>query len=250
MIRLSVIIAVLNSHEVFRRQCAYIRAQQWPDDVELIIMDDGSDPPLSAPFEPVPHLRILQTHDMRPWTVELARNAGARAAQGALLLMTDIDYIIPRQAIELALTLKDDKMRFRRQFGVLLEDGRLTQEVDVLRQYGLTEQRIAERGVELPPHPNNFVMRAEAFWSLGGYREDLVDRPYPNKGDTYFKQAWAHAFEAGRLTLDERRETLYMFPNGQYCGDVDADPLGLFHTLTRKTSANHWYTHPRQYARA
>jgi len=34
---------------------------------------------------------------------------------------------------------------------------------------------------------------------------------------------------------------LLMFPNGQYCGDVDYNPFGLFHTLTRKTDKNHWY---------
>jgi hypothetical protein len=97
----------------------------------------------------------------------------------------------------------------------------------------------------MSPHPNNFVMRKETFWRLGGYQEDLVDRPYPNKGDTYFKRTWAEAYEKGQVTLCEYRPTLYMFPNGQWCGDVDADPLGLFHTLTRKTPMNHWFTHPR-----
>ena len=161
------------------------------------------------------------------------------------LLMTDLDYIIPRDAIDSALTLTEDKMRFKRQFGVLQPDGSFTQDLDVLRTYGLSEQRILERGTRLAPHPNNFVMRKEAFWRIGGYREDLVDRPYPNKGDTYFKRAWAQAYERGELTLRDSRPTLYMFPSGQWCGDVDADPLGLFHTLTRKTPNNHWYTHQR-----
>jgi hypothetical protein len=29
-----------------------------------------------------------------------------------------------------------------------------------------------------------------------------------------------------------------MFPNGQYCGDVDYNPFNLFHALTRKTEYN------------
>jgi len=209
-----------------------------PDSVEFIILDDGSDVPLKGEMR---NLTIYFTNDKRPWTVELARNLGARMARGEYFLMTDIDYIIPKDAIESALELKEDKMRFKRQFGVLDENGNLTQDFDVLRKYGLLESRIQERGVNLAPHPNNFVMRKEAFWSLGGYQEDLVDRPYPNKGDTYFKRAWSRAYENGAVTMCEYRPTLYMFPNGQYCGDVDYNPFNLFHDLTRKTETNYWY---------
>ncbi len=35
-----------------------------------------------------------------------------------------------------------------------------------------------------------------------------------------------------------------MFPNGKYCegGDVDTNPFGLFHTLSRKTPVNRYHT--------
>jgi hypothetical protein len=157
--------------------------------------------------------------------------------------MTDIDYIIPRDAIDAVRTLKEDKAGFHREFGVLDENGNLTQDFDILRTYGLLESRIKERGTHLPPHPNNFIMRKETFWKLGGYREDLVDRPYPNKGDTYFKRAWAAALEKGNVTIQDPnlRKTLFMFPNGQYCGDVDYNPFELFHNLSRKTKENYWY---------
>ena len=45
-IKLSIIIPVLNSHEIVRRQIAHFKKMNLPDDVELIIVDDGSDPPL------------------------------------------------------------------------------------------------------------------------------------------------------------------------------------------------------------
>ena len=45
-IRLSIIIPVLNSHEIVRRQIEHFKKMDLPDDVELIIVDDGSDPPL------------------------------------------------------------------------------------------------------------------------------------------------------------------------------------------------------------
>jgi glycosyltransferase involved in cell wall biosynthesis len=240
--KLSIIISVLNSPEIFRRQLIHWTRMNLPDEVEFIILDDGSDVPLKGEMR---NLIVHPTNDKRSWTVELARNLGARMARGEYLLMTDIDYIIPRDAIESALTLTEDKMRFKRQFGVLDENGDFTQDFDVLRKYGLLETRIEGRGTNLPPHPNNFVMRKETFWKLGGYREDLVDRPYPNKGDTYFKRTWAGAYDKGQVTMRESRPTLFMFPNGQYCGDVDFNPLGLFHDLSRKTTSNHWYMNPR-----
>jgi hypothetical protein len=55
------------------------------------------------------------------------------------------------------------------------------------------------------------------------------------------------AYEAGEIRdFDdmigfEHRPILYMFPNGKYCGDVDHNPFGLFHTLTRKTKQNPYY---------
>jgi len=240
--KLSIIISVLNSPEIFRRQLIHWTRMNLPDEVEFIILDDGSDVPLKGEMR---NLIIHPTNDKRPWTVELARNLGARMARGEYLLMTDIDYIIPRDAIDSALTLTEDKMRFKRQFGVLDESGDFTQDFDVLRKYGLLESRIEGRGTNLPPHPNNFVMRKETFWKLGGYQEDLVDRPYPNKGDTYFKRTWAKAYDRGQVTMRVSRPTLFMFPNGQYCGDVDFNPLGLFHDLSRKTTNNYCYMKQR-----
>ena len=45
-IKLSIIIPVLNSHEIVRRQVEHFKRMDLSDDVELIIVDDGSDPPL------------------------------------------------------------------------------------------------------------------------------------------------------------------------------------------------------------
>jgi glycosyltransferase involved in cell wall biosynthesis len=242
--KLSIIISILNSHEIVRRQYLHFKNMNLPDSVEIIFIDDGSEPPLAYPYG-LKNFLMIVTGDKRSWTVELARNAGARLARGEYLLMTDIDYIIPLEAIEAAFHLKEDKAGFKRQFGILDENGKFSQDYDELRKYGLLEKRLKERGTQMTPHPNNFIMRRETFWKLGGYREDLVDRPYPNRGDTYFKRTWAEAFERGEVTIQDPnlRKMLYMFPNGQYCGDVDYNPFGLFHNLTRKTAENYWYTH-------
>jgi glycosyltransferase involved in cell wall biosynthesis len=253
--KLSIIISVLNSHEIVRRQLLHFKRMALPGDVEIILLDDGSFPALTDTVG-VPNLTIQPTGNhhasgsVSGWTVELARNQGARMAKGEYLLMTDIDYVIPREAIETVYTLKEDKAGFHREFGVLDENGNLTQDFAELRRYGLLESRIKARGTHLPPHPNNFIMRKSTFWQLGGYREDLAGKPYPNKGDTYFKRAWAKACEAGEATIQDAnlRATLYMFPNGQFCGDVDYNPFGLFHDLSRKSEANHWYLKQRDNA--
>jgi len=50
----------------------------------------------------------------------------------------------------------------------------------------------------------------------------------------------------GKVKMDHsERPVLFMFPNGQWCGDVDYNPFGMFHDLSRKSAHNHWYMHPR-----
>ena len=239
--RLSIIVPVLNSHEIVRRQILHFKQMDLPDDIEIIYMDDGSEPPLSFPDHGLKNFSIYQTNDSRPWTWALARNSGARLAKGKYLLMTDLDYIIPKNAIESALEFNGLKMRFKREFGVLDETGNFTQDIDVLKTYGLLLERIKTRGVKLAPHPNNFVMRKDLFFAMGGYREDHISLPYPQGEDTLFKRTWAEWLKVGRVRDHDYRPTIYMFPNGRYCGGVNYNPFGLFHNLSRKSERNHWY---------
>jgi hypothetical protein len=245
--RLSIVVAVLNSHEVVRRQLLHFQKMPVPMNVEVIYLDDNSDPPLVNPG--LPWLRIIPTHDPRPWTWAVARNTGAKAARAPYLLMTDIDYILPQAALESALAFDGDYLGFRRELGVLLEDGTVTQDMPTLLAYGLLPERARDRGVLLPPHPNNFVIRKDLFFAMGGYPEDRVGKPYPQGEDSAFKRRRHEWVAAGKMTevTDERRPLILMIPGGQFCGDVDANPFGLFHNLSRKSPKNHWHTQPRTY---
>lgn len=244
--RLSIIISVFNSHEIFRRQLLHWNSLSLPEDVEILIMDDGSRPPLDD-FLVNFNLKIIDVGNprddsdgiFRDGRVSIARNMGAKLANGEYLLMTDIDYIITKECIEKGLTTKYDKERFKRQFGVIDEDGNVTQDLDALRSYGLLEERIKTRGLDIAPHPNNFIMRRKTYMEIGGYRENLQG-VYPSRGDTWFKRDWTNFYEAGKATLApaEERPTILMFPNGQFCGDMDYNPFGLFHGLSRKTDKN------------
>jgi len=237
--KLSIVVAVLNSHEIVRRQILHYEKMDIPDGVEILFIDDGSIPPLQSDTK-LQNFTIYATNDFRPWTVELARNFGIRKARGEYVLITDMDYIISRECIESALELKEDKSSIRREFGILDENGNFSQDLDVLKRWGLPEKRIQKRGTRLPPHPNNFIMKKSVFDFIGYFDESRVDRPYPIGADAEFKRRFTKYHNKGLVTLRDNalRPTIYMFPNGQFCGDVDYNPFGLFHTLTRKTERN------------
>jgi len=238
--RLSIVIPVLGSYEASRRQLLHFERIGVPKhDTEIIIVDDGSDPPLENTAN-IP-VTIHRTHDKRPWTWALARNAGAKIAQGDYVLMYDVDHIATAQLINFVRTFDGLKVQFIREFGVLDHNGELTQDRDVLAEYGLPK----ERSLRLGPLPNNFAMRRDLFWELGGYREDLVDRPYPQGEDPAFRGVWRR-FDPDGKKVCPHRPTMFMFPNGKYCGDVDYNPQGLFHGLTRKTSRNGFYQQQRK----
>ena len=233
--KLSIVIPILDSHEVLRRQLLHWERIGIPDDTEIIIVDDGSNPPLQNTSSL--DVTIYKTHDSRPWTWALARNIGATLARGEYLLMFEIDHIITRELLDFVRGYDGDKVLFLREFAVLDGDGVLTQDRDVLEVYGLPK----DKGLKVGPLPNNFAMRKDVFWKLGGYREDLVTRPYPQGEDRLFKKAWLVHQRKHNATVAVHRPVIYVFPVGKLIGDVDADPQHLFHSLTRKTERNHYY---------
>ena len=125
---ISIIVPVLNSHEIVRRQNLHFG--RMTVDVEILFIDDGSDPPIESPY--VAH----RTNDTRPWTWALARNKGAKIAKGDYLLMFDLDYIITEDAIKDCLGFDKDYRGFRRQFGCLDENGNFVQTVEELVKWG------------------------------------------------------------------------------------------------------------------
>lgn len=213
-------------------------------DTEIIIVDDGSDPPLENTCD-LPELVIHRTNDKRPWTWALARNAGARIAQGEYLLMFDVDHILSLATIPYLRKFTGKKLQFFREIGVLDENGILTQDRDVLAEWGYPKNK----GLSIGPLPNNFAIRRDLFWELGGYREDLVERPYPQGEDRHFRSVW-RTYEIARggegSCVHTQRLKMYMFPNGKYVGDVDGDVKGMFHKLSRKTRRNFWYQQQRR----
>ena len=252
--RISCVFPVLNSHEIVRRQLLHFARIGLNDleDVEVIMVDDGSDPPIEVSACPLRRFTLIATHETRPWTSALARNAGVRAAVGEYVIVVDVDHILSRDLIDRCRALTEDRMGFLREYGMLDDQGVFTQDSAALVAFGLPEARSKGSSLHIGYHTNQYCLRRSLFWDLGGYREDMVyDLPYPQPVDKLFKRAFDDRIAAGTATQCINRPTIYMFPSGQHCvgGDVDTNPFGMFHALTRKTPGNPW-AHPRRRAKA
>lgn len=236
--KLSIVTAVLNSHEVVRRQILHYSKMNLPNDsVEIIYVDDGSD----VPIKTVPgseRITILETHDKRPWTQPTARNMGVKAASGEYLMLIDLDHIINQEVIDLLMSTDVDLVRFKRYVGVIDENGDFTQDAEVLKAYGL-RSRYFRDGYRLPAHGNTFAIRRGVYIGLGGVSERYCGTgTYPNREEVPFKRIINPMIESGKVSYigDDNRPSVYLIPNGKYCGDgndKDYNPFGLFHTLNR-----------------
>ena len=231
--KLSIVTAVLNSPEVVRRQLIHYSKIALPDDTELIIVDDGSKPELFYDESVNFNYNMYRTRNYSPWTQPAARNFGVKKANGEYILVTDIDHIVPRETIDIVRNnVEYDVIRFRRQVGVLDENGDFTQDMKVMREYGL----LPERHLKLPPHSNSFAIRKDLYLSLDGVSEQHVGTgKYPNREELPLKRQIRKLHEQHSINLwdDKERPMIYMFPNGQYCGDKDYNPFGLFHKESR-----------------
>jgi predicted glycosyltransferase involved in capsule biosynthesis len=171
MKELSLIVAVLESHEVVRRQLLHLERILTPE-CELILVDDGSMPPLRAICDAVKKsfdFTLHCTNDRRPWTQPRARNIAAKLAHAPRLLFFDIDHIVTRSVLLECLRYAGDKLHWTRRPGVLNAEGAIVTDREVLLEHGLAAQG---PGV----HANSFMIRAELFKRLGGYDERFCGR--------------------------------------------------------------------------
>lgn len=218
--KVSVVISVYQSYEIVRRQVLHFMKMDLP--FELIIVDDGSEPPIKW--------ASYQTGNKLAWTQGLGRNLGASKAKGEYLFMTDIDHIISKEAMEDALNFTGNKMIFRRQVGVLDELGNLRQDKETLGEWGYDKDNL-----DASVHGNTFVIKKSIFDELGGYSPEHSLKGYHPKShdgdDCHFNTKWNRKF-AG--TRPEMGRDIYMFPTGRFNKTGDLNPFGFFHNLSQE----------------
>lgn len=224
--KISIVISVYQSYEIVRRQFIHLRKITKDLPVEIIIVDDGSNPPIPE--------ANYQTGNKLAWTQGLGRNLGASKAKGEYLFMTDIDHIISKEALEDALNFTGNKMIFRRQLAILDQNGEVRQDGENLELWGAREKRDAS------VHGNTWVMKKSVFDELGGYAEEhsLIGYHPKNKegDDCYFNGKWNKKFAGTRPDVGR---DIYVFPIGRFHKNGDLNPFGLFHNLSQSIQTKH-----------
>jgi hypothetical protein len=233
-VKLSIIIAVLDSHEIVRRQIEYFKQMALPEDVEIILVDDGSEPPLYYGGG-LKNFTMIATNDKRRWTQGLARMKGIEQAKGEYIFCTDIDHIISREAIEEGREFAGDKMVFQRRFAYLDPDGKLIRDRQKLLVWGLREAAIRDEFLSDGVHGNTWMIKKQIFNDLGGYDLTRCNSGTHLQGeDREFNRKWYRANKAGRYMPQVQGPPIYFFPMGKYHATGDENPHGLFHLMVKE----------------
>jgi len=87
--------------ETLARTLAALEGQTYPRDLfEVILADDGSDPPLERPSTTLMDIKVVR-QERRAFGLARARNTGARAATGDILLFLDSDTLAEARWVEM-----------------------------------------------------------------------------------------------------------------------------------------------------
>lgn len=122
--------------------------------IEVVVVDDASPIAPAAQVERpsgLPSVSVFRIRDDVPWNQDAARNIGAYEALAPVLLVTDIDHVIPEATLEGV--LKGDI-----RDGVFYSFGRI-------KYVG---------GTPSEPHPNSYLLTKKTYWDIGGHDEDFA----------------------------------------------------------------------------
>ena len=168
-------------------------------------------------------ISLIKTNNFNPWTQHYARMIAVNKSNGERLICLDIDHIVTEKLIKFVLNSDYDVMKFQRRLGILDECGNLKTDRKTIIEYGAESGRINRHGCRIPPPGNVFAITKKLLLYL------------ENKGGKFWHTLRRMA-KNGKIKFckTDERPLVYMFPVGRYCGGIDADPLGLFHGLSRK----------------
>jgi glycosyltransferase involved in cell wall biosynthesis len=236
--KVSIVIAVLNSHKVVVRQLRHFKKMNLPEDIEIIFVDDGSEPPLNYQDCGLRNFSIYYTNDKRPWTQGLARNMGALKAKGEYLFFTDIDHIITWEAIQDVLRFNGDKIVFPRHYGILSRKGEIVNDRNSILEFGLDPKRLrGRRGFNAGFHGNTYAIKRTIFERMNGYNPRYCQARFHLGGkywseESDFNARFRRLVKKGEIKNEGTGSVIYCYPTSKFRADGNNNPFGLFHNLS------------------
>lgn len=168
---ISIIIPVHNRHTDLNKSVASILAQDYPEDkMEVFIIDDGSQPPISVSSfsKSVQVIRQNKSGDTA------ARNLGASRARGEYLFFTDSDCICSPTAIRnLYLGIKDNRKIASARGGYLNNSPNIISRfVQMDFEYRQSFMRKSASNVDLLDSAC-MLIKHKAFKDVGGFPSEI-----------------------------------------------------------------------------
>ena len=151
---LSIVLAYYSNPQMLRYQLRNFSSMPVAvlEKLELLIVDDCSPtyPALdvASEFTGLP-LKVFRLQYDKPWNQDAARNIGAFEARGAMLLLTDIDHVVPLTTLTKLVNLEPTGRVF------------------------VFARRAHFSEILLQPHLNSYAISKKTFWEVGGYDEDF-----------------------------------------------------------------------------
>jgi glycosyltransferase involved in cell wall biosynthesis len=134
-------------------------AQQDAPEFEVVIVDDGSEPPISGLRETSYALRVV--HQI-PLGISAARNNGIRHARGAILLFVDSDCAPEPDALaQLAAVASAHPEDMAFQLGLVSGDAKLVQRLECLRLEAIQALTTSEDGHVGFTNTSGFALRRD-----------------------------------------------------------------------------------------
>ncbi len=142
---------------------------QYPHEVQVILVDDGSPEPALSVIEAhatpalLRHLRLYRIREDIAWNRAEARNLGGHEACTDWMACLDLDHVFPVESITplLAFAPRNDRhYRFHRWRRGKADETRRKDQVPPDAEYA-----------PVGPHMDSYLVHKAVYWQAGGYHE-------------------------------------------------------------------------------
>jgi glycosyltransferase involved in cell wall biosynthesis len=211
-VQITVVIPVFN-HAEFAKEAIESVLSQGYSDLELIVVDDGSNDPATTRFlaslQGYDRVRLFRQRNLGP---AIARNHGLRRATGEAILFLDADDILLPGALT---TLADarrchpDRIAHAGFAKYMSADGRRL--IGTTGQTPLSPQRDQIRSASMAPWPPSAcLVSTEAARTIGGFNEEYSSTPgFPEDLDF-----WSRLAEVGEFFVVKQAVCAYRVHHG------------------------------------